>query len=192
MRRTRESITNEYNKFKGLKAEINKLKASPDYEKVDKKIKKVLDKLSERETCLETLSKLEENEENKKEIERNREKLRANDSYFADISERNQYEFLFKHNVDEVLYKNDAWHKAYNAFMLTDVFSISDKIDRGYETNERLQKNVDDAKKEFEDALAKEREGNPSLNAKKLLNDINSLKLQKKNLSKEISENKEA
>ena len=38
MRRTRESITNEYNKFKGLKAEINKLKASPDYEKVDKKI----------------------------------------------------------------------------------------------------------------------------------------------------------
>ena len=34
--------------------------------------------------------------------------------------------------------------------------------------------------------------GNPSLNAKKLLNDINSLKLQKKNLSKEISENKEA
>ena len=42
MRRTRESITNEYNKFKGLKAEINKLKASPDYEKVDKKIKKDL------------------------------------------------------------------------------------------------------------------------------------------------------
>ena len=192
MRRTRESITNEYNKFKGLKAEINKLKASPDYEKVDKKIKKVLDKLSERETCLETLSKLEENEENKKEIERNREKLRANDSYFADISERNQYEFLFKHNVDEVLYKNDAWHKAYNAFMLTDMFSISDKIDRGYVINERLQKNVDDAKKEFEDALAKERVGNPSLNAKELLNNINSLKSQKKNLSKEISENKEA
>ena len=52
MRRTRESITNEYNKFKGLKAEINKLKASPDYEKVDKKIKKVLDKLSERETTV--------------------------------------------------------------------------------------------------------------------------------------------
>ena len=192
MRRTRESITNEYNKFKGLKAEINKLKASPDYEKVDKKIKKVLDKLSERETCLEALSKLEENEENKKEIERNREKLRENDSYFANISDRNQCENLFKHNVDEVLYKNDAWHKAYNAFMLTDMFSISYKIDYGYETNERLQKNVDEVKKEFEDALAKERVGNPSLNAKELLNNINSLKSQKKNLSKEISENKEA
>lgn len=35
MRRTRESITNEYNKFKGLKAEITKLKAFPDYEKLD-------------------------------------------------------------------------------------------------------------------------------------------------------------
>ena len=190
MRRTRESITNEYNKFKGLKAEINKLKASPDYEKVDIKIKKVLDKLSERETCLEALSKLDENENNKYEIERNREKLRENDSHFAYISDRDQCEFLFKHNVDEALYKNDTWHKAYNAFMLTDMFSISYKIDYGYETNERLQKNVDEVKKEFEDALAKEREGKPSLNAKKLLNDINSLKLQKKNLSKEISENK--
>ena len=41
MRRTRESITNEYNKFKGLKAEITKMKAFPDYEKLDKKLKKV-------------------------------------------------------------------------------------------------------------------------------------------------------
>ena len=56
MRRTRENIKNEYNKFKGLDAGIQKMIEKKVYEKVDKDLKTILDRLVERETCLKNLS----------------------------------------------------------------------------------------------------------------------------------------
>ena len=83
MRRTRANITNEYNKFKGLNAGIQKMMDNKVYDKVDKDLKTILDRLVERETCLKNLSELEETAANQDAINEYYEKLNDNDKYFG-------------------------------------------------------------------------------------------------------------
>ena len=193
MRRTRANITNEYNKFKGLDAGIQKMIENKVYDKVDKDLKTILDRLVERETCLKNLSELEETSANQGAINEYYEKLNNNDKYFGqlsnDVRKKSKQLFLTANND---LLKYDVWHKAYNAFMVTQVFEVSNKINDANKTNKELQERVNTVTKSFHNALANERKSNPNLNAQQLLADIKKLRSQKTSLSKVLSENEES